>query len=40
MAWRTISMKGVLGFGFRFDPEGSFTTVETRFSAAVTNPGR
>jgi hypothetical protein len=33
-------MKGVLGFGFRFDPEGVLTNVETRFRAAVTKPGR
>jgi hypothetical protein len=33
-------MKGVFGLGSRVVPEGSFADVETRFRAAVTNPGR
>jgi hypothetical protein len=32
-------MKGVLGFGFRIEPEEVFVMVETKFKAAVMNPG-
>jgi hypothetical protein len=32
-------MNGVLGFGFRVEPDEVFVTVETKFKAAVMNPG-